>query len=119
MWVRLVVVAVATVGASACIIGPKQDDPATLSSDKNVEDTSLGASDTATATPSDDTSPGLFVDSAVADVGSSDTGTVPPPADTGCATDAADASDAGETGCQPADAAPTDVDGGSDAVSDG
>lgn len=113
MWVRLLVVAVATVGASACIIGPKQDDPSTLSSDKNVEDTSVGAADTGAATPSEDTGTGLFTDAPVADTSSSDTNTMPPPADAGCESDAGDAD--GDAPCGPSDAA----DGGSDALSDG
>lgn len=109
MWARLLVVAVATVGASACVIGPKQDDPSALN-EKDVADTSV-VTDVGTTTPGADTSPGLFVDAA-GDVQPSDTSTTPPPAETGCTTDAADASDADETRC-------VEGDGGGDAVTDG
>ncbi len=113
MWVRLLVVAVATVGASACVIGPKQDDPATLT-DNGPDDGSLGA-DTDRSVPSEDTATGVFSDSAGggADTTVGDT-TFVPPMETGCATDAADAGDAAdaeETRCG--------EDGGGDAVSDG
>lgn len=113
MWVRLLVVAAATVGASACIIGPKQDDPSTLSSDKTVADTSVGGADTGTAVPNEDTGTGLFTDAPVADTSSSDTNTMPPPTDAACEAETGDA-DAGDARCGPSDA-----DGGSDAVSDG
>jgi hypothetical protein len=108
MWARLLVVATTVAGASACIIGPKQDDPESLVDPKRQPDTGT-FSDSGVASP-EDTSPALFADSAPSPdaVASSDAGP-PPKTDGGCVTDAADADDADETHC--------DAGGGSDALS--
>jgi hypothetical protein len=115
-WAIRLIVAFALASATACIIGPKQDDPEsdiTAGADSGVgdgafsedpgrvSDTSFPAEDTATTIPDAASS---------SDTAASDTG-APPTIDGGCGGDAAaDGGDAGETGCDS---------GGGDAVSDG
>lgn len=104
-WVRLAVVAAAVAGASACIIGPKQDDPEAANIG-DLADSALPPADDA-GTKTGDTSTGPFNEAgAEADAALSDT--VAPLADTGgCMTDASDAGDGGASPCG---------DGGRDAV---
>jgi hypothetical protein len=93
MWVRLVAVAATMAGASACIIGPKQDDPETATIDPNPVFDSSAGSDTARTGEMDAGTSGLLEGGAPSDTSTAaDTGTTK--LETGCASDAADASDA-------------------------
>lgn len=115
--------AFALAGLTACIIGPKQDDPESAA---DVEDTgSGGAEDTKPATPSTDTGAGSFGESGLAaDVGtSSDTATTDAVSDTDAASDTGklpcgDAGDAGDSG-DVGDGGCSGADGGGDAITGG
>ncbi|MGZ3452374.1 MAG: hypothetical protein ACXVEF_22385 [Polyangiales bacterium] len=97
---------------AACIIGPKQDDPA--SDDTPAADMDAGGSDTGVAAPPDDGG-GLGTDVATAaDSGVSGADTSPPSVDARC-DDAGDGGDAGCTsdgGDAASDAPTSDADGG-------
>jgi len=104
MWVRLVAVAATVAGASACIIGPKQDDPETLIDPHQIADSGTFGTDASTGGDTGRSTEDVgtiqpFLDSATpAD-------SEAPKSDAGCLTDAA-----GDA----ADAVPCD--GGSDAL---
>lgn len=107
-WAIRLTVAFALCGITACIIGPKQDDPETAAvvQDGGPADTGVfDFADTGRADPGDvsstpGTETGVISDTAPADVGGAD---APKPTDGGCG-DGGDASDAACDG------------GGSDAV---
>ena len=108
MWVRLVAVAATVAGASACIIGPKQDDPETLIDPKNNADSGTFGADASADTWRVTEDVGTiqpFLDSGAAADSGAPTDAGAPESDAGCLTDAA--SDSG-------DALPCD--GGSDAL---
>lgn len=113
-WAIRLTVAFAVAALSACIIGPKQDDPetaATTESDTgSVEDTThADPADTGVATTLDEA--GFSSDtSPAADAAGSDSGTK-----SACG-DAGDASDAGDADGAVMDAAGCRKDGGSDAL---
>jgi hypothetical protein len=104
-WPFRAVVAIVTLlcaCAAACIIGPKQDDPATaeLGDDAGIVDTSPGANDTATTTPTSDTAPALDQD-AVADAApATDTAMDGEDDASGTCPDAADGGDADDAACE-------------------
>lgn len=119
-WAIRLIVAFALLAVSACIIGPKQDDPESASAD--LADTGTAATDTGRSGP-EDTSLAPFDETGVAaDVGtSSDTMAPDGGADGSSKTcndagDAGDAGGAGEVGCP--EAGPADA-GGGDAVTSG
>jgi len=96
----------AVAGASACIIGPKQDDPeaATIG---DLADSALPPADDA-GTKTGDTSAGPFNEAGAEADATAAGDSATPFADTGgCMTDASDAGDGGATPCG---------DGGRDAV---
>jgi len=105
-WAFALVAAVVAglLGTSACIIGPKQDDP-----EADI-DRGLDASTGADTSDMSDTSPAAFTET-----GSTDTETPPSPPDADAATDGADDAPRIDAGCD-ADAGDACAPGGADAL---